>query len=166
MEQNAAHAQPTFLFIEAAGVLTSLTSSWLQPDNAPLADTLDPFALRLVERLCKVLSTQVIMAPHPQYQTVGQWRTTLQEKGVDIPVVDVLPTEEAYWPYHQAAAYMSTRAPSARWAFLLPDDTPAFHTTVCTDKAKGLTVRELLSVVELLAPKSDLRFNLARLLED
>jgi hypothetical protein len=158
-------AQPTFLFIEAKGVLTSLSSSWLQPADAPLAARLTPMALHLIEKLCKALGTQIVMAPDPHYQTAGEWRAVFQEKSVDLPVVDVLPSEGDCWPLHQASAYMSTCAPNARWAYLLPDASHAFRAAVTTDEAAGLTVKELLSVAEILAPNSELRFELARLLD-
>jgi hypothetical protein len=164
MQLENAQSPAPFLFANVDGVLTNASTCWLLEEGSSDVDLLDPTVLRLLEKLCKTLGAKVVMATSwvVRYTTAEEWRGIFAAKGVDIPVVDVLPMDDEAW-WRKAQAYMASH-PNSRWALLQDANLPPhLQALVSVNPLVGLTVKEAERVASCVAPGSAVAEQLKRL---
>lgn len=164
MQLDNTNSPAPLVFTHVDGVLTNALTYWTQKEGASPTDLLDITALKLVEKLCKVLGAKVVMDTTwaEVYPTAEAWREVFAAKGVDIPVVDVLP-QDGKISWHKAQAYAAAQS-NAPWvlfeAACLP---PHLEALITVSPKTGLTIEELTRAVGALAPRSELLEDLREL---
>lgn len=164
MQLDNTNSPAPLVFTHVDGVLTNVLTFWTQKEGAPTADLLDITALRVLEKLCKVLGAQVVMDTSwaNLYPTAEAWRDVFAAKGVDIPVIDVLP-QDGKISWHKAQAYAAAHSDAPWVLFEAVSLPPHLEALISVNPKTGLTVEELTRAVQALAPRSELLEDLREL---
>ncbi len=141
------------VFLNVDGVLTS-ARTYLQERDEP-AQQLDPVAIGLVALLCKEIGAQVVMATAwvNMFSTPTSWVALFHGMGYDVPVIDVIPSEE--WLGSGRIAAIQKRAGLAPFV-LLDDDRYDDLPSVEVNAITGLGAADIADALRYLAPGSEL----------
>lgn len=144
-----------FLFINIDGVLTSARTYWTPIES--MQDTLDPVALKLLEKFCKDLPVKLVIASNwaTFFKDLGQWELLFKNKGVELPLHAVLPVDvdiPLTWAA-RARDYMEAH-PNTPFALLIDEPPQENSFVVTTNRQIGLTTSDLLKVAQKLNPTS------------
>lgn len=157
------------LAVNVDGVLTNARTYWCN-FNAPPVDKLDPTALALLEKFCKMTDAQVVIASAWKVfiPTAAMWETTFSDKGFAIPVIDVIERDYAKcrdW-FTAVKDYIALQHPDAAYVLFDDDVRPGSEgeeQLIPVDGRVGLGIVDLQAAADVLLPGSPLALELARM---